>query len=531
MIVMDRRYDLVLLLRLAIAVFCGHVGEASVVGTAPNVQGWKGEDIRLPCDIQEEPLVVYWVKESSSEQQPRTAKAVFSDGNFERLEERFDIDKNFSLVITDLEVADEGRYYCQVLLKNTLIVENTTIITIGSMATGHTIEECVDKSQSHQRRCTYQYPSNTPSFNLTCVVSGFKPNVSMLWTEESGKKLDSVVSQQSTLSEGTYERFETITVSATRWTEQTFMCVSAGVSLNGTSTVEITVLPSSVVGTAPNVQGWEGEDIRLPCDFQEEPLFVQWVKESSSEQQQRTTKAEFFDEDFWSREERFDIDQKFSLVISDLKVADEGRYYCQVVLKNTQIFENTTIITIGSMATGHTIEECIDKSQFRQSRCTYQHPSNTPSFNLTCVVSGFKPNISMLWTEESGERLNSVISLQNTLSDGTYERLEKIIVSAKRGTEQTFMCVATGDSLNGTSTREITVLPPTGKRNNLGLIIGLTIGVPVAIVILFLLVGKYLQNIHPEYLPRKGVCLFSDVAGTPAGEDQTFEKDFTRKKN
>ncbi|XP_071505659.1 uncharacterized protein [Diadema antillarum] len=43
-----------------------------------------------------------------------------------------------------------------------------------------------------------------------------------------------------------------------------------------------------------------------------------------------------------------------------------------------------------------------------------------------------------------------------------------------------------------------------GKRVNLGLIIGLTIGVPVAIVILFLFVGKYLQSNHPDYLPRKG---------------------------
>ncbi|XP_072164337.1 uncharacterized protein, partial [Diadema setosum] len=477
---------------------------ASVVGTAPNVQGWKGEDIRLPCDIQEDPLAVFWLKEGIPGQQQRTTKATFADGEFPSSEERFDIDKNFSLVISDLEVADEGRYYCQVLLKNTHIFENTTIITIGSMATGHTIEECVDKSQSRQSPCTYQYPSNTPSFNLTCVLSGFKPNVSMLWTEEWGKRLNSVVSRQNTLSDGTYERFEKIIVSAKHGTEQTFMCMATGDSLNGTSTRKITVLPSSVVGTAPNVQGWKGGDIRLPCDIQEEPLAVVWVRGSILDPGERTTKAEFFDGRILDREERFDMDKNFSLVITNLEVADEGYYYCQVVLKNTQIVENSTIITIGSMATGHTIEECVDKSQSRQSRCTYQYTSNTPSFNLTCVVSGFKPNVSMLWTEESGERLNSVVSLQNTLSDGTYERFETITVSAKHGTEQIFMCVAAGDSLNGTSTREITVLPLSGKRNNLGLIIGLTIGVPVAIVILFLLVGKYLQNICPEYLPRKG---------------------------
>ncbi|XP_071505661.1 NLR family CARD domain-containing protein 4-like [Diadema antillarum] len=55
--------------------------------------------------------------------------------------------------------------------------------------------------------------------------------------------------------------------------------------------------------------------------------------------------------------------------------------------------------------------------------------------------------------------MDSVVSQQNTRSDGTYERFETITVSAEHGTEQTFVCVATGDSLNGTSTREITVLP------------------------------------------------------------------------
>ncbi|XP_072171816.1 uncharacterized protein [Diadema setosum] len=263
---------------------------------------------------------------------------------------------------------------------------------------------------------------------------------------------------------------------------------------------------ASVVSTASNVQGWRGDDIRLRCDIQEEPLVVQWLKEINSGQQQRAIKAGFADGEFKSFEERFNIDQNFSLVISDLEVADKGRYYCQVELKSHENFDNSTFLTISSMASRHTIEECVDKSQSRQSRCIYRSPSNNPSFALTCVVSGFKPNVSMLWTEESGKRLNSVVSQQNTLSDGTYERFETITVSAKHGTEQTFMCVATGDSLNGTSTREITILPihVSGKRAHSSLIIGLAIGLPAAIIIVFLLVGKYLQNKHPDYLPRKG---------------------------
>ncbi|XP_072172357.1 uncharacterized protein [Diadema setosum] len=264
-----------------------------------------------------------------------------------------------------------------------------------------------------------------------------------------------------------------------------------------------------IVGTAPTVRGWKGRDIRLRCDIQEEPHIVYWSKEGFSEQGLRTPVATFFDGAFESRVERFNMENDFSLVITNLEVLDEGRYYCEVALRDLQTSENTTIVTISSMASRHTIGECVDKSQPRQRRCTYQAPSNTSSLNFTCVVSGFKPNVSMVWTEGSGRRLNSVVSQQNTLPDGTYERFETITVLVKHGTEQTIMCIATGDSLNGTSTVEITVLPTpehhiSGKRVNSGLIIGLTIGVAVAIVTIFLFVGKYIQDKHPDYLPRKG---------------------------
>ncbi|XP_071494952.1 uncharacterized protein, partial [Diadema antillarum] len=291
-------------------------------------------------------------------------------------------------------------------------------------------------------------------------------------------------------------------------------------------------IKASVVGTAPNVQGWKGEDILLRCDIKEEPLVVQWVKESFLNPEQKTRKVEYFDGNFESLEERFDIDKNFSLVISSLEMADEGRYYCQVLLKNSQSFVNSTIMKISSMASGHTIEECADRSQSRQSRCIYQSPSNTHSLNLTCVVSGFKPNVSMLWTEESGKRIDSVVSRQRTLSDGTYERFETIIVLAEHGTEQTFMCVATGDSLNGLeSTREITVLPLSGKRVNLALIIGLIFGVPVVIVVLFLSVGKYLQSKHPDYLPQKG-CGWNPCWRRPNKPQQCHEEsEFLRGSN
>ncbi|XP_071476620.1 uncharacterized protein [Diadema antillarum] len=256
---------------------------------------------------------------------------------------------------------------------------------------------------------------------------------------------------------------------------------------------------ASVVSTVPDVLGWKGEDISLPCDIPEEPLAVYWIKETISGQE---TKAGFFDGSFESTEERFKMNMNFSLVITDLEVADEGLYNCQVALIDFETLENSTFVTVNSMASRQVIEECVRESLTDQGLRSYQTPPNSHSFNLTCVVSGFKPNISMLWTEETGKRLNSVVSQQTTLPDDTYERFETIIVSAKYGTEQTFLCVATGDSLNGTWTTGISVLSISGKGDKFDLIIGLASGLHVAVIILFLLVGLCLQKYQPNYLRK-----------------------------
>ncbi|XP_072175673.1 uncharacterized protein [Diadema setosum] len=365
--------------------------ESSVVYTAPTVRTWTRGNIRLQCHFEEEPLAVFWVRKSSSNQPLETRKASFFDGNFASKSERFNIDENYSLVISDVHVEDEGRYHCQLVLGSFEVFSNSTLLSVISPA----------------------------------------------------------------------------------------------------------------VDTLPTIQGWRGEDIRLPCEFHEEPLAVYWVKESMLNPELSTSKA-FYDGDFVSMAARFDIDRNFNLIITDLEVADEGLYHCQVVLRNFENFENSTLMTVSSMALTHEIEECVEETKQDPSRCTHQTPSETSYFNLSCVVSGFRPNISMLWTEESGEKLYSVVSQQKTLADNTYERFETITVSAKLGAEQTFKCTATGDSVNGRSTTEITVLPISGKSVNLGLAIGLGMGISVFLVIAFLLVGKYLQKYHPDYLPRKG---------------------------
>ncbi|XP_072181456.1 uncharacterized protein [Diadema setosum] len=105
---------------------------------------------------------------------------------------------------------------------------------------------------------------------------------------------------------------------------------------------------ASVVDTVPTFQLREGGDIRLPCYFEEEPLVAIWAKENSSHQELTTRKASFFNGNFISKEDRFDMDGNFSLVITDLQTADEGRYHCQIVLRDFEVFSNSTFLTVST---------------------------------------------------------------------------------------------------------------------------------------------------------------------------------------
>ncbi|XP_071503096.1 uncharacterized protein [Diadema antillarum] len=487
------------------------------VDTLPTIHGWRGEDIRLPCEFHEEPLAVYWVKESMLHPELSTSKAFF-DGDYVSMAARFDIDRNFNLIITDLEVADEGLYHCQVVLRNYENFENSTLMTVSSMALTHEIEECVEETQQDPSRCTHQTPSETSYFNLSCVVSGFRPNISMLWTEESGEKLYSVVSQQKTLADNTYERFETITVSAKLGAEQTFKCTATGDSLNGRSTTEITVLPISATIITHGMEECVHENrvnpdrcrpthqtpsgtssFNLTCvvsGFMSN-ISMLWTEESGEVLYPVLSQQTALSSDTYER---------FETITVSAKLGAEQTFKCTAAgdSLNGRSTTEITVLPISAMIITDGMEECVHENKLNPDRCTHRTPSETSFFNLTCVVSGFKSKISMLWTEESGEMLYPVLSQQTAPSSDTHERFETITVSAKHGMEQTFKCTATGDSLNETSTAEIIVLPLSGKSVNLGLAIGLGMGISVLLVIAFLLVGKYLQKYHPDYLPRKG---------------------------
>nr|XP_054759368.1 uncharacterized protein LOC129265391 [Lytechinus pictus] len=93
-----------------------------------------------------------------------------------------------------------------------------------------------------------------------------------------------------------------------------------------------------------NINGWLGQDnVRLPCNFHQDVIVAQllhqdvisalyWSKmrDPTKAEEEDSTKASYFKKQLNSLEDRFTLNEDFSLSISDLQVADEGRYLCQV---------------------------------------------------------------------------------------------------------------------------------------------------------------------------------------------------------
>ncbi|XP_072182255.1 uncharacterized protein [Diadema setosum] len=195
--------------------------------------------------------------------------------------------------------------------------------------------------------------------------------------------------------------------------------------------------------TAPTVKGWKGEDIRLPCHFQGEPEAVVWLKGSISPQEIRIAKAGFLEEKFVSWEERFDIDKDFSLIISDLKVADEGLYLCQVVLKNLEDFDNSTFLTVSSpipppLAQEQLIQQCIKdlKDYYRESRrkVTVDPLNFMERVNLDEIYT----NLTLM---DQSDMSKTPITYEDLLTNDESGKLSRhILIQGEGGVGKTTLC-------------------------------------------------------------------------------------------
>nr|XP_054759358.1 uncharacterized protein LOC129265380 [Lytechinus pictus] len=205
-----------------------------------------------------------------------------------------------------------------------------------------------------------------------------------------------------------------------------------------------------------NITGWLGQDdVRLPCNFIHQDVIVAlyWSKQKDPTKagEVDSTKASYFKKQLNSLEDRFTLNEDFSLSISDLQVADEGRYLCQVEFESDRSLLKYQTLTVYARVSTPEIEQCDQEPTGNESHtfCTMKTP-NTQPFDLTCRVTGFKPNVTLQWMSSVDTMQSDREPYQLTLLDGTLEQKITIIVTAQPDMDQPYTCTVNGEATNGT---------------------------------------------------------------------------------
>ena len=111
------------------------MAQEPIVGTAPDIHLEKGTRGTLPCKLERDVAMVSW----SRGQSPKTADILIMLSLYNEwrkagpgyIEGLFDVDTNFSLIIWDVSVEDQGDYFCEVLDLNTgRSFWNSTVVSV-----------------------------------------------------------------------------------------------------------------------------------------------------------------------------------------------------------------------------------------------------------------------------------------------------------------------------------------------------------------------------------------------------------------
>ena len=74
---------------------------------------------------------MYWGKVNESNPEDPVKKAQFFNGETKSIANRFSMDDDFTLVIQDVQVADEGKYSCQFVKENSDDSTNFTNLIVN----------------------------------------------------------------------------------------------------------------------------------------------------------------------------------------------------------------------------------------------------------------------------------------------------------------------------------------------------------------------------------------------------------------
>ncbi|XP_063959472.1 uncharacterized protein LOC135155035 [Lytechinus pictus] len=262
-----------------------------------------------------------------------------------------------------------------------------------------------------------------------------------------------------------------------------------------------------VVTTNLTATAYKGRSITLPCRFEGEPTAVYWYKHNrTAPDAEPKVPVQFFQGKVFNEEEpRFNMTADYSMVISDIRIEDEEMYSCKPVLEDDSTGESFTNLTVIALA--DPLEPVVpDCKPTEPGKCVYEVVGVvTESFELRCRVDEVKPAVTLSWTAQDGTERPSEETPSGPDENGLFSVVS--VFTVFRGEiGETFVCKATGDSVNGTSTLLVTVKYPEKKGLSGGAKAGIAVFlifliVIVAVVAIVYIMWKKRKNQKPENYP------------------------------
>ncbi|XP_063959095.1 uncharacterized protein LOC135154835 [Lytechinus pictus] len=153
----------------------------------------RGSTAVLDCRFYRAPLAVYWKKGHDPEQ--ATSLVTWMDDKIWpglcADDNSCEIANNYSLIIKEAQIKDEGRYICRVSNYRGILIHNFTDLSVVEPPTEPypAIKECNDSSSIVQDfGCSITTLTNVnPRVNLNCYASGFYPKLSLFFLHGTEK--------------------------------------------------------------------------------------------------------------------------------------------------------------------------------------------------------------------------------------------------------------------------------------------------------------------------------------------------------
>ncbi|XP_030834633.1 hemicentin-1-like [Strongylocentrotus purpuratus] len=207
----------------------------------------KGDELLMKCQFYGVPIAVYWKKGDDPTKSPNLITWVDgeSDSGSCVHDGSCKMSNDFSLIIRNITVSDQGTYICRVSNYKGILIHNFTEVNVFAppMEPFPLIDECAGTLPNDaEQTCSL---STSDSITITCSASSYFPDIDLFFLHES-KKMDTTNVKEVANMDGT--RNKSISTVAEP-SESPYVCVASdipGSQDHRTVTVTVT-FPGSTV--------------------------------------------------------------------------------------------------------------------------------------------------------------------------------------------------------------------------------------------------------------------------------------------